>query len=206
MKVPLKNMSGENVGEVDLPAEIFEVEPNTALMHQALARQLANARQGNANTKTRGMVNGSTKKMWKQKGTGRARQGSRKAPHWRKGGTVFGPHSRSYAQAMPLKMRRAALRSALSVKAQSQQIVVLDKLEMDAPKTKSFSAMLAALAVPSTALVLLPDKNENIEKSVRNLTDVKYLRAQYLNVRDLFGYDTVVMPQGALEIIQGILG
>jgi len=206
MKVPVKNMSGENVGEVELPEVIFEVEPNTALMHQALMRQLANARQGNAQTKTRGEVNGSTKKMWKQKGTGHARQGSRKAPHWRKGGTVFGPHPRSYAQAMPLKMRRAALRSALSVKAQAQQIVVLDKLELDAPKTRALSAMLDALAIPSSALVLLPEKNENVEKSVRNLPDVKYLRARYLNIRDLFGYETVVMPMGALQVIQGILG
>jgi large subunit ribosomal protein L4 len=206
MKVPLKNMAGENVGEVELPETIFEVEPNTALMHQALMRQLANARQGNAQTKTRGQVNGSTRKMWKQKGTGHARQGSRKAPQWRKGGTVFGPHPRSYAQVMPLKMRRAALRSALSVKAKAQQIVVLDKLEMDAPKTKTLSAVLDALAIPSSALVLLPEKNENVEKSVRNLPDVKYLRAQYLNIRDLFGYETVLMPRGALEIIQGILG
>jgi large subunit ribosomal protein L4 len=206
MKVPVKNMSGENVGEVELPEVIFEVEPNTSLMHQALTRQLANARQGNAQTKTRGEVNGSTKKMWKQKGTGHARQGSRKAPHWRKGGTVFGPHPRSYAQAMPLKMRRAALRSALSVKAKAQQIIVLDRLEMDAPKTKTLSAVLDALAIPSSALVLLPEKNENVEKSVRNLPDVKYLRAQYLNIRDLFGYETVVMPVGALQVIQGILG
>ena len=206
MKVPVKNMSGENVGEVELPQDIFEVEPNTALMHQALMRQLANARQGNAQTKTRGEVNGSTKKMWKQKGTGHARQGSRKAPHWRKGGTVFGPHPRSYVQAMPLKMRRAALRSALSVKAKAQQIIVLDKLEMDTPKTKTLSAVLDALTVPSSALVLLPEKNENVEKSVRNLPDVKYLRARYLNIRDLFGYETVVMPMGALQVIQGILG
>jgi large subunit ribosomal protein L4 len=206
MKVSVKNMAGENVGEVELPEVIFEVEPNTALMHQALMRQLANARQGNAQTKTRGQVNGSTKKMWKQKGTGHARQGSRKAPHWRKGGTVFGPHPRSYAQVMPQKMRRAALRSALSVKARAQQIVVLDKLEMDAPKTKLLSAALDALAIPSSALVLLPEKNENVEKSVRNLPDVKYLRAQYLNIRDLFGYETVVMPMGALKVIQGILG
>ncbi len=182
------------------------MEPNTALMHQALVRQLANARQGNAKTKTRGEVNGSTKKMWKQKGTGRARQGSRKAPHWRKGGTVFGPQPRSYAQAMPLKMRRAALRSALSVKAAAQQIVVLDKLEMDAPKTKTLTGMLDALQIPSSALVLLPEKNENVEMSVRNLPDVKYLRAQYLNIRDLLGYDMVVMPRGALEVIEGILG
>ena len=206
MRVPLKNMTGEQVGEVELPAAIFEVEPNTALMHQALTRQLANARQGTAKTKTRGEVNGSTKKVWKQKGTGRARQGSRKAPHWRKGGTVFGPHPRSYAQVMPQKMRRAALRSALSVKARASQIVVLDKLEMDAPKTKILSAALNALAIPSSALVLLPEKNENVEKSARNLPDVKYLRAQYLNIRDLFGYETVVMPMGALKVIQGILG
>jgi len=206
MKVPLKNMAGEQVGEVELSAAIFEVEPNTALMHQALTRQLANARQGTAKTKTRGEVNGSTKKVWKQKGTGRARQGSRKAPHWRKGGTVFGPLPRSYAQAMPLKMRRAALRSALSVKASAQQIVVLDELEMDAPKTRQLATMLDALAIPSSALVLLPEKNENVEKSTRNLPDVKYLRAQYLNIRDLFGYETVVMPKRALEVIEGILG
>ncbi len=206
MKVPVKNMAGENVGEVELPKVIFEVEPNTALMHQALMRQLANARQGNAQTKTRGEVNGSTRKMWKQKGTGHARQGSRKAPHWRKGGTVFGPHPRSYAQVMPQKMRRAALRSALSVKARALQIIVLDKLEMDMPRTKTLSAVLDALAIPSSALVLLPEKNENVEKSARNLPDVKYLRAQYLNIRDLFGYETVVMPMGALQVIQGILG
>src|SRR5512136_782950 len=163
MIVPLKNMAGEAVGEVDLPAAIFEVEPNVALMHQALTRQLANARQGTAKTKTRGEVNGSTKKMWKQKGTGRARQGSRKAPHWRKGGTVFGPHPRSYYQAMPKKMRRAALRSALSVKAGKQQIVVVDKLEMAAPKTRDFVAFLDAVRVPSNALVLLPERNENVE-------------------------------------------
>jgi large subunit ribosomal protein L4 len=205
MKVPLKNMAGEQVGEVELSAAVFEVEPNTALMHQALTRQLANARQGTAKTKTRGEVNGSTRKMWKQKGTGRARQGSRKAPHWRKGGTVFGPQPRSYAQAMPLKMRRAALRSALSVKASAQQIVVLDKLEMDMPKTRQLAMMLDALAVPSSALVLLPEKNENVQQSVRNLPDVKYLRAQYLNIRDLLGYQTLVMPKGALEVIEGIL-
>jgi large subunit ribosomal protein L4 len=205
MIVPLKNMAGEQVGEVDLPAAIFEVEPNTALMHQALTRQLANARTGTAKTKTRGQVNGSTRKMWRQKGTGRARQGSRKAPHWRKGGTVFGPQPRSYAQAMPAKMRHAALRSALSAKASAQQIVVLDRLEMEAPKTRQFSAMLDALAVPSSALVLLPEKNENVEKSVRNLPDVKYVRAQYLNIRDLLGYETLVMPKRALEVIEGIL-
>src|SRR5512136_1966663 len=142
MRVPLKNMAGEQVGEVELSAAVFEVEPNTALMHQALTRQLANARQGTAKTKTRGEVRGSTKKMWRQKGTGRARQGSRKAPHWRKGGIVFGPIPRKYTQAMPLKMRHAALRSALSVKAADQQIVVLDKLEFESSKTKEMSAVL----------------------------------------------------------------
>jgi large subunit ribosomal protein L4 len=206
MQVPIYTMSGESVEELELPAGIFEAPVNPALMHQALVRQLANARQGTAKTKTRGEVNGSTRKMWRQKGTGRARQGSRKAPHWRKGGTVFGPIPRSYRQAMPKKMRRAALRSALSVKASNQQILVVDKLEMAAPKTRDFARFLDALAVPSSALVLLPERNENVEKSVKNLPGVKYLRANYLNVRDLLTYDTVIMPRDSLTVIASFLG
>lgn len=206
MQVPVHTMTGETVETIELPGAIFEAPINTALMHQALVRQLANARQGTAKTKTRGEVNGSTRKMWRQKGTGRARQGSRKAPHWRKGGTVFGPIPRSYRQAMPKKMRRAALRSALSVKAGDQQIVVVDKLEMAVPKTRDFVNVLAALAVPSTALVLLPERNENVERSIANLPGVKYLRANYLNVRDLLHYETIILPRGALTVIESFLG
>ncbi len=206
MQVPVHTMSGETVGEIELPAAIFEAPINTALMHQALTRQLANARQGTAKTKTRGEVSGSTRKMWRQKGTGRARQGSRKAPHWRKGGTVFGPIPRSYRQSMPKKMRRAALRSALSVKASHQQIIVMDELTMTAPKTREFANLLNVLNVPSSALVLLPESNQNVEKSIDNLPGVTYLRANYLNVRDLLQYETLIMPRGALAVITGFLG
>jgi len=206
MKVPLKNMAGDSVGEVELQEAIFAAPINTALMHQALTRQLANARQGTAKTKTRGEVRGSTRKMWKQKHTGRARQGSRKAPHWRKGGTVFGPIPRSYAQRMPKQMRRAALRSALSVKAADDHIVVLDALALDEPKTKAISNMLVRLGVGSSALILLSDSNENVERSIRNLADVTYLRAQYLNIRDLMRFDTVLMAKSALAVIEGMLG
>lgn len=206
MQVPIHSMTGETVGQIELSAAIFEAPINTALMHQALVRQLANARLGTHKTKTRGEVAGSTRKMWRQKGTGRARQGSRKAPHWRKGGTVFGPIPRSYRQAMPKKMRRAALRSALSVKASNNQIVVVDRLEMPAPKTREFSLFLDAIRVPSSALVLLAERNENVERSIANLPDVKYLRANYLNVRDLLSYETLIVPQGALAVIESYLG
>jgi large subunit ribosomal protein L4 len=207
MKVPVKNMAGERVGEVELNRLIFEAPINTALMHQALVRQLANARRGTAKTKTRGEVNGSTRKLWRQKHTGRARQGSRKAPHWRKGGTVFGPIPRSYAQRMPKNMRLAALRSALSVKAADNRIVVLDALTLDAPKTQTVAAMLQRLDIAGAkALILLAGRDPNVERSVRNLAGVQYLRAQYLNVRDVLGSDVVLMPQNALEAISGWLG
>lgn len=206
MKLPVKNMAGKRVGEVELNKLIFEAPINTALMHQALTRQLANARRGTAKTKTRGEVAGSTRKMWRQKHTGRARQGSRKAPQWRKGGTVFGPIPRSYAQRMPKNMRHAALRSALSVKAADNQIVVLDSLTLDAPKTKAISDMLSSLDIGASALILLPGSEPNVERSVRNLAGVQYLRAQYLNIRDLLKSDTLVVPQSALEVLDGILG
>jgi large subunit ribosomal protein L4 len=206
MKIPMKNMAGENVGEVELNSVIFEVPVNVPLMHQALTRQLANARQGNAKTKTRSEVAGSTRKMWKQKGTGRARQGSRKAPQWRKGGIVFGPIPRKYTQQMPLKMRHAALRSALSVKAADQHIVVLDKLEFDSAKTKEMSSVLSNIEAGRSTLVVLPEHNDNVERSVRNIAGVKYLRAQYLNIRDLLGCDTLLLPRGALDVIESMLG
>ena len=206
MIISMKNMAGENVGEVELKPVIFEAPVNMSLMHQALTRQLAGARQGNAKTKNRSEVNGSTRKMWKQKGTGHARQGSRKAPHWRGGGNVFGPRPRNYDQKMPLKMRHAALRSALSVKAADNHIVVLDMLELDAPKTKTMNSVLTNIQARPATLVLLPAHNENVERSIRNIDGVMYLRAQYVNVRDLLGHETIVMPKGALEVIESLLG
>ena len=206
VKVPLYNMEGQTIGEVELRDDIFGITPHVPVMHQALVRQLANARLGTHKTKTRGEVSGGGCKPWRQKGTGRARQGSIRAPQWRGGGTVFGPRPRSYRQKMPKKMRHLAYKSALSVKAKEGQIIVLDKLEMPEPKTKAMAALLGALAVDSSALILLPERNENVEKSARNLPGVKTLRAQYLNVRDLLGYDYLVMPLGALEVIESILG
>jgi len=206
MQASLKNMQGQEVGTVELPDEIFNIEPNQAVMHQALVRQLANKRQGTHKTKTRGEVRGGGRKPWRQKGTGRARQGTIRAPQWRGGGIVFGPAPRSYAKRMPRKMRRLALRSALSVKAQEGRIIVLDDLSFAAPRTKDMVVMLDALGVERNALVLLPETNDVVELSARNLPYVKTLRADYINVRDLLGYQVVIMPQKAIDVIADFLG
>lgn len=207
MQADVKNLKGETVTTVELPAEIFEAPINKALMHQALVRQLANARLGTHSTKRRGEVSGGGKKPWKQKGTGRARQGSRRAPQFVGGGKVHTPKPRSYRQDMPRQMRRAALRSALSVKAGDGQIVVVEDLNLDTIKTSAMAQTLVGLVGEGqSALVLLPAKNEPVERSLRNLTHAKYLRANYLNIRDLLGYDRVLLPLGALEVIRGYLG
>lgn len=206
MEVPVVNMRGDEVDRIQLPADIFEAPINPALMHQAYVRQLANARLGTHDTKTRAEVERTGAKIWRQKGTGRARHGSRKVNLWKGGGVAHGPHPRSYRQHMPKKMRRAALRSALSVKAADQQIIVVDRLALEAPKTKDMRAALDALAGQARTLILLPERDENVERSVRNLPNVKYLRAHYLNIRDLLGYELVLMPLGALDVIKGFLG
>jgi large subunit ribosomal protein L4 len=206
MVVPIYSSSGEEVGEIDLLPEIFEASINLPLMHQALMRQLANARQGTHKAKTRSEVNRSKSKWYRQKGTGRARHGSRNANLFVGGGIAHGPKQRNYAKKMPRKMRHAALRSALSVKAMDDQIVVLDALEMDAPKTKEMAAVLRNLGLEQRVLILLPEQNEPVEKSARNLPQVKTLRANYLNVRDLMKYDHVLVPVDALQIIETILG
>jgi large subunit ribosomal protein L4 len=206
MKVPVWNMSGQQVDEIELRPDIFEAPINVPLMHQALVRQLANARLGTHKTKTRGEVNRTTAKWYRQKGTGRARHGSRNAPIFVGGGIAHGPKPRSYEQRMPKKMRRAALRSALSVKAGQQQIVVVDRLELPEPKTREMREVLTRLNVGENALILLPGRNETVEKSVRNLPRVKTLHASYLNIRDLLQYEKVVMPLGALQVIESILG
>jgi large subunit ribosomal protein L4 len=206
MQVPVYNVQGEQVNEAELRDDIFAVPVNEALMHQALVRQLANARLGTHKTKARGEVSGGGRKPWRQKGTGRARQGSIRAPHWRGGGIVFGPTPRSYRQKMPRKMRRQALRSALSVKATGSQVKVLDVLEMSEPRTKDVLQILQNLSVDSSALILLPRRDEVILRSVRNLPKVRTLVAQYLNVRDLLTYDYILMPLASLEVIEGILG
>jgi large subunit ribosomal protein L4 len=206
MQVTVKNMKGEQVDELELPAEIFEAPVNVALMHQALTRQLANARLGTHSSKSRGEVNRTKAKWYRQKGTGRARHGSRNAPIFVGGGIAHGPKPRGYFKKMPRKMRRAALRSALSVKAADAQIVLVDELKMEQPKTRQFEACLEKLNVQDRTLVLLTERDESVEKSARNLPNVKILRASYLNVRDLLNYDTVLVPLDSLDVIQSILG
>lgn len=206
MLVPVRNTAGETVGEVELRDEIFVAPISKSLMHQALVRQLANARQGTHKAKTRGEVRGSTRKIYRQKGTGRARHGSMKVNLWPGGGVAHGPLPRSYEKKMPRKMRRAAYRSALTVKAQDDQIVVLDGLDMSSPKTREMRAIIERLGLEGSVLIMLPEKNENAERSARNLPQVKTLRASYLNIRDLLGYDYVVVPRGSLQVIESILG
>ncbi len=206
MLVSVRNMAGETVKEVELNDAIFGIEPHQAVMHQAMLRQQANARLGTADTKTRSEVSGGGRKPWRQKHTGRARQGSTRSPIWRHGGVVFGPHPRSYAQQMPRKMRRLALRSALSVKAAEGSLVLLDDLVMLAPKTRDFLTMLDSLKVASSVLILLPERDANVEVSARNIPDVKTLMATCLNVIDILNYDTLILPVKALPVIEQILG
>nr|MBC7245633.1 50S ribosomal protein L4 [Chloroflexota bacterium] len=206
MQVSVRNMAGETVSQIELRDDIFGLEPHEAVMHQAVLRQLANARLGTADTKTRGEVSGGGRKPWRQKHTGRARQGSIRAPHWKGGGVVFGPHPRSYRMRMPRKMRRLALKSALSVKAAENNIVLLDELAMEAPSTKDMLALLDNLQVESSALILLPERDENVEKSARNIPDVKTLHAGCLNVMDILKYDTLILPVKALKLIEQHLG
>jgi large subunit ribosomal protein L4 len=206
MEVPVFNTAGKQVSTYDLPEIIFRAKINRDLMHQALVRQLANARLGTHKTKGRSEVNRTTAKMYRQKGTGRARHGSRKAPIFVGGGVAHGPQPRKYTKNMPRKMRRAALRSALSAKAGQGNIILVDELGLNEPKTKAIAGVLSTLAGESSALVLLAERNEMVEKSARNLADVKTLRANYLNIRDLLGYDKIVMPLAALNVVTDFLG
>ncbi len=205
MKVPVLNMAGEEVNSVDLPVSVFEVDINRGLMHQALVRQMANARLGTHKTKGRSEVSLTTAKAYRQKGTGNARHGSRRAPIFVGGGVAHGPQPRKYTKAMPRKMRRAALRSALSVKASAGDIVVLDELNFEVAKTKAMAALVDRVADGASTLLLLAERNELVDKSARNLPQVKALRASYLNVRDLLGYDKIVMPMSSLEQISSFL-
>jgi large subunit ribosomal protein L4 len=206
MKVDVLNIEGEKVTTTDLPSAIFEAPINRDLMHQALVRQMANARLGTHKTKNRSEVSGGGQKPWRQKGTGRARHGSRRSPIWVGGGKTHTPRPRDYSKRMPRKMRKAALRSALSVKASQKEILVLDEFKLDQPKTKEMVAMLKNLVGQASTLILLAQSDEAVENSVRNLPKAKALRANYLNVRDLLGYERVILPLGALDTIQSYLG
>ena len=208
MKVDVLNIEGKKVREVELPAKIFEAPINVDLMHQAYVRQMANARLGTHETKVRGEVAGGGAKPYKQKGTGRARQGSTRAPQWVHGGRIHTPRPRKYTQHLPVKMRRAALRSALSAKAAEAGVVVVDELVLPEPKTRLMAAALNTLIGEATALVLVAEKDadyEMVSRSTNNLPDAKLLMANYLNIRDLLGYDKLVMPLKALDVLKSSL-
>lgn len=209
MKLDVLNMQGKKVSTVELPGKIFEAPINVDLMHQAYVRQMANGRLGTHNTKNRSEVRGGGRKPWRQKGTGRARQGSIRSPQWVGGGKVHTPKPRKYTKDMPKKMRRAALRSALSVKAAENQIVVVDEFKLDEPKTRLMIQTLNNLAEDSSVLILMPEKGNTydlVQRTISNIGDVKMIMANYLNVRDLLGYDVIIMPVGAMDVIASYLG
>jgi len=209
MKVDVLNMQGEKIRQVELPASVFEAKVNIDLMHQAYQRQMSNARLGTHQTKVRSEVRGGGRKPWKQKGTGRARQGSTISAQWVGGGRIHTPHPRKYTQAMPKKMRQAALRSALSAKAAEAGIVIVDELKFDELKTKVMAAALNSLVGESSALLLMPAKDaayESVTRAGNNIPDAKILLASYLNIRDLLGYEKVILPLQTLDILSAHLG
>ena len=209
MKADVFNLQGEKSSTVELPDEIFAAKVNVDLMNQAYLRQMANARLGTHSTKRRGEVRGGGAKPWRQKGTGRARQGSTISAQWVGGGRIHTPKPRDYSQLMPKKLRRAALRSALSVKASENGLVLVSDLALAEPKASLFSKAIEALAGNARTLVLVPDKSEtytNVIKSGRNLTESKLLLANYLNVRDLLQYEKVIIPLASLDVIKSYLG
>lgn len=209
MKVDVLNMQGEKVKQVELPAAIFEASVNIDLMHQAYVRQMANARLGTHKTKTRNEVAGGGRKPWKQKGTGRARQGSTRAAQWKGGGRVHTPQPRSYVQRMPQKMRQSALRSALTVKASEAGVVVVEQVTLPEPKTRLMAEALGKLVGDASALVLLPEKDQDYEtvmRSTDNIPDAKVLLAGYLNIRDILSYDKLVLPLKTLDVLVAHLG
>jgi large subunit ribosomal protein L4 len=201
--VAIFDASGERSGEAELSAAIFGATPNMAVMHQAYLRQMANRRQGTAATKTRAQVRGGGKKPYRQKGTGRARHGSTREPQMRGGGTVFGPQPRSYRQQMPRKMRRLALRSALSVKASELKISVLEGFDLEEPKTSQMAHLLQQIGIQKTALVVLPAQNQVVSRSIGNLSWAKAILAGNLNLYDIFTHDQLVIQKDALEVLEG---
>lgn len=208
MLVDVFNMDGEKVNTVELPASVFEAPIYVDLMHQAYVRQMANARLGTHDTKVRSEVSGGGRKPWRQKGTGRARQGSTRAAQWVGGGRIHTPHPRKYTQSMPQKMRRSALRSALSVKAAEANIVVVDNLEAVEPKTRLMARALTNLVGEASALILIPEKGtfESVIRSSNNLPDAKVLLASYLNIRDLLQFDKIILPLSSVNKIAEQLG
>ena len=205
-KVSVLSQTGASVGEIELNDAIFGITPNEAVLFDAVIAQRASLRQGNHKVKNRSEVAGGGRKPWRQKGTGRARQGSIRSPQWRGGGVVFGPTPRSYSFKLPKKVRRLALKSALSAKVLEQNFLVLDALTLDAPKTKDFKAVLAALEINKKALFVTAEVYENVVLSARNISGVTVVTAEGINVLDLLGHDKVVFTKAAVEKVEEVLG
>ncbi|MFN2462939.1 MAG: 50S ribosomal protein L4 [Candidatus Dormibacteria bacterium] len=204
-EIEVRGRDGKVAGKLRLDGHLFDTEVNGAVLHQAFVRQMANQRQGTSSTKTRTEVQGGGRKPYRQKGTGRARQGSIRAPHYAGGGIVFGPKPRKYTQDMPRKQRRLALRSALSVKNQENRLVVVENLEFEVPRTREFVNLLADSGVQGSVLVVLENHNINAEKSARNLVGVKVILSRNLNVRDLLNHDWLLMTRAAVDQVGEVL-
>ena len=202
--IPLYDRAGKNIGDVELSDELFAAPVNTAVLHQVVTAQLAARRTGTSDTKTRGEIRGGGRKPYRQKGTGRARQGTKSAPHYRGGGAVFGPHPRSYEQRLPRKMKRLALRGALTAKLVDEQVKVIDTFGLDAIRTKDLAGVLSALAAKGRVLVVSPARDQNLELSARNLPTVDIILADSLNVVDLIKADLVLIEQPALARMQEV--
>jgi len=204
-KVALYNTSGAQIGEVELSDAVFGIEPNAHVVHEAVVMQRASLRAGTHKTKGRSEVSGGGRKPWRQKGTGRARQGSIRAPQWKGGGTVFGPMPRSYAYKLPKKVRRLAIKSALSAKVAGNELIVLDQLTMDAPKTKQFVEVLKNLKVERKALVVAAEYDENVALSARNIPGITFISADGINVLDVVGHDKLIMTKDAVQKVEEVL-
>nr|WP_295971117.1 50S ribosomal protein L4 [uncultured Bacillus sp.] len=204
-KVALFNQSGAQVSDIELNEAVFGIEPNNHVLFEAVVMQRASLRQGTHKTKIRSEVSGGGRKPWRQKGTGRARQGSIRSPQWRGGGTVFGPVPRSYSYKMPKKVRRLAIKSALSTKVLEENILVLESLAFEAPKTKEFKGVLNALSINSKALIVTADLDENVALSARNIPGVTVLTADGINVLDVINHDKLILTKAAVEKVEEVL-
>lgn len=203
-KVAIYNMGGAQIGDLDISDDVFGITPNQAVLHQFIKMQLNNRRVGTASTKTRAEVRGGGRKPWRQKGTGRARVGSTRNPLWRTGGVAFGPRPRDYSYALPRKVRRLAMKSALSSKVLANNLIVLDELKFDIPKTRAMLETLDSLQVYKKALVVIADNSENVIKSARNIPGVKPLAVEYMNVYDLMNYDVLLITKDAIARVEEV--
>ncbi|CAG9622220.1 50S ribosomal protein L4 [Sutcliffiella rhizosphaerae] len=204
-KVALYNQAGANVGEVELADTVFGIEPNNSVLFDAIVMQRASQRQGTSKVKGRSEVAGGGRKPWRQKGTGRARQGSIRSPQWRGGGIVFGPTPRSYSYKLPKKVRRLAIKSALSSKVLENELLVLEGLAFDAPKTKEMTSVLKGLEINRKALIVTADADENVALSARNIPGVTVVTANGVNVLDVVNHDKVIFTKDAVQKLEEVL-